>query len=121
MRRPEGPIDITFDFRTDTPPGKDPDGFSPTLRKYHKRLWSKPLPNGVVLTLDDSGPEYLHHRSEVGQFFLCSDTVIPTFSTEPLISKIIRQISPEDLESFNALGYTIGSMMLFPGNASTAR
>ena len=28
-------IDTTFDFRTDTPPGKDPDTFSPPLRKYH--------------------------------------------------------------------------------------
>jgi len=39
-------IDITFDFRSDTPgyPKKDPDALSPTLRRYHKLLWSKPLP-----------------------------------------------------------------------------
>jgi hypothetical protein len=36
-------IDITFDFRLDTPNGKDPDSFSATLRRYHKLLWSKPL------------------------------------------------------------------------------
>jgi hypothetical protein len=27
-------IDISFDFRSDTPPGKDPDTHSPTLRRY---------------------------------------------------------------------------------------
>lgn len=33
-------IDTTFDFRDDTPEGKDPDQYSPTLRRYHKLLWS---------------------------------------------------------------------------------
>jgi hypothetical protein len=40
------PIDIAFDFRTDSD-GKDPDTHSPTLRQYHKRLWSKALPRGL--------------------------------------------------------------------------
>ena len=110
------PIDIAFDFRSDTPPGKDPDAFSPTLRRYHKCLWSKPLPSGVVFTLNDSAPHYLHHRSEVGEFFLSSDTVIPTFSREQRISNIINQIPLEEQETFNGIGYTIGGMMLFPGN-----
>ena len=35
-------IDIAFDFRSDTPAGKDPDAVSPTLRRYHQHLWSKP-------------------------------------------------------------------------------
>ena len=49
-------IDITFDFQKDTPPGKDPDAFSPTLSRYHKLLWSKPLPSGVVFELDVTAP-----------------------------------------------------------------
>ena len=47
-------IDITFDFRSDTPRGKDPDSRSPPLRSYHKLLWSKPLPSGVVFELHDT-------------------------------------------------------------------
>jgi hypothetical protein len=43
-------IDTTFDFRTDAA-GQDPDTYSPTLRRYHKLLWSKPLPSGVVFEL----------------------------------------------------------------------
>ena len=31
-------LDITFDVYSDTPEGKDPDSFSPTLRKYQNPL-----------------------------------------------------------------------------------
>jgi len=110
-------VDTTFDFRSDTPPGKDPDAFSPTLRKYHKLLWSKPLPNGVVFDLVDTTSQvYLHHRSEMGEFFLSSDTVVPSFTREKKIAHIIDQIPAEELDSFNTIGYTIGAMMVFPGN-----
>ncbi len=110
-------IDTTFDFRSDTPPGKDPDALSPTLREYHKLLWSKPLPGGVVFDLVDTTPRvYLHHKSEMGEFFLASDTVIPLFRREFKIAHIIDQIPVEELEAFNTIGYTIGGMMVFPGN-----
>ena len=109
-------IDIAFDFRSDTPQGKDPDALSPTLRRYHKLLWSKPLPSGVVFELVDTTPGvYLHHRSQLGEFWLASDTVIPTFRKEARLSHIFEQI-PEELATFNSIGYTIGGMMLFPGN-----
>jgi hypothetical protein len=36
-------IDIEYDLRSDAN-GGDPDSTSPTLRQYHKILWSKPLP-----------------------------------------------------------------------------
>jgi hypothetical protein len=109
-------IDIDFDFRTDTPEGKDPDTHSPTLRRYHRLLWSKPLPSGVVFELDDTTPgEYLHHRSEAGEFLLTSDAVIPTFRKERVVLDIIK-VPKEELEEFNRIGYTIGGMMVFPGN-----
>lgn len=107
-------IEISFDFRSDTPPGKDPDTYSPTLRKYHKILWSKPLPNGKLFDLSDTTPGiYLYHKSEVGEFFLASDAVIPAF---PYVADISDKIPVDVIESFNTKGYTIGGMMLFPGN-----
>jgi hypothetical protein len=45
-------IDTNFNFYSDSK-GHDPDSASPTLRKYHKILWSKPLPNGKLLELRD--------------------------------------------------------------------
>ncbi len=110
-------IDTTFDFRSDTPSGKDPDTSSPTLRRYHKLLWSKPLPGGVMFELDDTTPnEYLHHRSEKGEFFLSSDAVIPSFTRERKLADIIAQIPKAELDQFNTIGYTMGGMMLFPSN-----
>ncbi len=118
-------IDITFDFRSDTPPPKDPDAppndpdtRSPTLRRYHKALWSKEVPKGGVLTLEEGHPgHYLYHWSEeLGEFSLSSDAVVPSFSREPRMASVIEQIPPDDLRTFNSLGYTIGGMMLFPGN-----
>ena len=107
-------IDITFDFRSDTPPGKDPDTFSPTLRTYHQLLWSKPLPSGELFELDVTGPPYyLHHRSELGEFWLSSDTVVPSFRW---LAPIIDQIPEVEREEFMRIGYTIGGMMVFPAN-----
>jgi hypothetical protein len=110
-------IDISFDFRSDTPSGKDPDSFSPTLRKYHKILWSKKLPNGKQFTLSDTKEGvYLHHHSELGEFFLSSDTATHTFSRWASMAHIISQVPAEEIERFRYLAYTIGSMMIFPSN-----
>jgi hypothetical protein len=114
----DNPIDVAFDFRSDTPgyPKKDPDSDSPTLRRYHKLLWSKPLPSGAMFELVDTTPRvYLHHRSALGEFWLASDSVIPTFRKEPHVARINEQ-SPEEFATFMTVGYTIGAMMLFPGN-----
>ncbi len=110
-------IDIDFDFRSDTPVGKDPDSYSSTLRRYHKFLWSKPLPSGTMFTLSDTTPNiYLHHNSELGEFFLSSDSAIHTFSRWPSMTPIISQIDGAEIELFRKLAYTMGSMMIFPGN-----
>ena len=72
-------IDITFDVFSDTPKGKDPDSYSPTLRNYHKMLWSKPLPSGKNFSLDLDSPRLLHHKSDLGEFFLSSDAITHSY------------------------------------------
>lgn len=110
-------IEVTFDMRSDTPPGRDPDRASPTLRQYHQILWSKPLPNGSEFALVPTRPgTYLHHRSSVGEFFLSSDTIIRTYRNTRRAAQVIQQIPEADREAFSRKGYTIGGMMLFPGN-----
>jgi hypothetical protein len=75
----DGQVDITFDVRSDSG-GKDPDYASKTLRNYHKLLWSKNLPNGKTFNLDDTvGNIYLYHKSDLGEFYLASDSVIHTY------------------------------------------
>ncbi len=69
-----------------------------------------------MFKLDDATRHYLHHRSEVGEFFLSSDSVIPTFSTYRRVADIINQSPPEEQEAFKRLSYTVGGMMVFSGN-----
>jgi hypothetical protein len=109
-------IDISYDFRTDAA-GKDPDAYSPTLRKYHKCLWSKELPNGQLFDLDEAvRGVYLHHKSELGEYFLSSDSVIQTFTRWSSLKRITQLFTDEENEEFMTVSYTIGGMMIFPGN-----
>ena len=109
-------IDTTFDFRSDATTD-DPDRSSPTLRRYHQLLWSKPLPAGPTFQLDTTTPhEYLHHRSELGEFFLSSDSVIATYKGWRGTAEIAARLNSDEVEVFEHIGYTIGGMMVFPSN-----
>ncbi|WP_298338837.1 hypothetical protein [Ferrimicrobium sp.] len=109
-------IDTSFDFRSDAR-GKDPDSHSPTLRRYHQMLWSKPLPSGIPFELDATTPEvYLHHRSDLGEFFLSSDSIITTFTRWKRMADIVGHYSESENDAFRGLSYTIGGMMVLPSN-----
>jgi len=110
-------IDTNFHFRSDTPSGKDPDTFSPTLRRYHKLLWSKPLPSGFDFNLTDTTTKvYLHHKSELGEFFLSSDAIGHTYSRQKRMSDIVNQIPSHEIDTFRKLCGTIGGYIVFPSN-----
>jgi Family of unknown function (DUF6994) len=110
-------MNTSFDFRDDTPSKKDPDAHSPTLRRYHKLLWSKILPGGALFDLNDAKRGvYLHHRSKLGEFFLSSDSVIPTFTRWGFAKAHPELYTQEYNKEFMAIAYTIGGMMVFPGN-----
>ena len=107
-------VDINFDVFSDTPKGKDPDSHSPTLRRYHQILWSKPLPKGSRLDLDLDTPRLLHHKSELGEFFLSSDGIGHTYKNVKKMTHIIERIPPEEINSFFSLCTTIGGFIIFP-------
>ena len=111
-------IDITFDFRTDAA-GRDPDTYSPTLCRYHQLLWSKPLPSGVVFELMPTGrpPFYFSHTSRTGAFVLSSDAFIPAYTRYGVPKTVLAQFSAGEHDHFNAIGYTIGGLILWPANA----
>ena len=106
-------IDTNFDFRNDTPIGGDPDALSKTLRSYHQYLWSKSLPSGKVFNLNTDNGKYLCHNSELGEFALSSDSVVPSYIKWQRMAPIISQLR-EESEKFRSIGYTIGGMMIWP-------
>jgi hypothetical protein len=110
-------IDTSFIFTSETPAGKDADSYSPTLRRYHKLLWSKPLPDGSRFNLSDQETgKYLYHNSVKGEFWLSSDTIGHSYSRVKIkkLLPIISQVAPSDLDSFRNLVQTIGGKLIFP-------
>jgi len=99
---------------SDTPEGKDPDSYSPTLRSYHKILWSKKLPIGMMFDLDIETRQLLHHKSDLGELFLSSDAVGHTYKNIQSISHIINKIPSEEIDSFYSLCSTIGAYIIYP-------
>ena len=109
-------IDVNFNFYSDTPKGKDPDSYSDTLRRYHKLLWNKPLPNGTVFNLNLKTPNILHHKSQLGEFYLSSDSLAHDYSKWKSTEHIIKKIPKTEIENFFNLGCTIGGYTIFPSN-----
>ena len=107
-------ININFDVYSDTPKVKDPDTNSPTLRKYHKLLWSRILPNGLNFELNINTPKILHHKSDLGEFFLSSDSIGHTYSRVKSMTHIIEQIPSNEINSFFSICSTIGAYIIFP-------
>ncbi|QFG69242.1 DUF6994 family protein [Ornithinimicrobium pratense] len=104
-------IDTTFDFLTETPPGKDADAVSPTLKRYHRHLWTKPLPSGPVFDLQERPGAYLTYETEGRTIYPASDAI--TTNLYGKAARIIDQIPPAEIPP--DLGYTIGSSIIFPG------
>lgn len=110
-------IDVDFDFRTDSN-GKDPDSHSPTLKSYHKYIWTKPLPSGELFLLEDAGPKrYLTFKGSLGIHFLSSDCIAHSYSNRKgRISSVISRLEPSITENFRRINSTIGASIVFPGN-----
>jgi hypothetical protein len=117
-----GGFDATFDFRTEAGSG-DPDERSPTLRAYHKLLWSKPLPSGDMFELNviNTYRPFLHHLSSRGEFYLTSDSAIPTWIDWERTAELIQFIPVSDLVQFRTIANQIGGKLLFPGKQRNRR
>ena len=106
-------FDPRFDPRADAG-GKDPDATSATLREYHRRLWSKPLPDGRPFTLHATDDAYL--RYEEGGLALSSDSAMPTWTTWKRMKHITEQLPAQQREDFVRVSYQMGGMMLWPSH-----
>lgn len=108
-------INTTFNVYSDAK-GGDPDSTSPTLRSYHKILWSKSLPNGQSFELtDNKNGVYLYHNSGLGEYFLGSDAITHSYKNHKRKKWLTEQIQNEVTELFDT-GSTIGAYTLFPKN-----
>lgn len=104
-------VDTSFNYHDDSD-GKDPDKYSPTLRRHHQLLWSKELPKrSGRFDLTHERRSRLTHRSALGTFHLSSDAI--TTRLQKQAAKLIAGIPEEEIPQYR--GYTAGSALVFPG------
>ena len=128
-------MDVNFDFTSDTPgfwdnfwDGEaekkkdlgvihaDPDAYSPTLKEYHRKLWSKRLPNGEMMELAAGvGSNYLTWKD----FRFGSDSVLVSFRYlryRDMLDKVAEAVGDYRayVENYIHKMYTIGGMIIFP-------
>ena len=109
-------IDTSFNMYSDAN-GGDPDSTSPTLRAYHKFLWSKPLPSGDLFALRDDTPGcyLLYHDSALGALSLGSDAITHSYKNQIRKKWLTTQI-PNDVQALFDHGSTIGAYLIFPNS-----
>ena len=109
-------VDTEYLVYTDSK-GRDPDSYSPTLKKYNQLLWSKKLPCGTNFELQTDKPNsYLYHKSNLGEFFLSSDTITHTYSKWKRLSHNIEKVPLSEIKSFWNSCSTVSSHLIFPSN-----
>ena len=108
-------LDVEFDFSKEAK-GRDPDRHSPTLIKYHRMLWQKPLKDNKLFDLTFSEKNRLTHSSDLGVFELSSDTIGHTYRKWKRMAHIIKQIPKNDIDSFLKTCRTMGGYIVFPAN-----
>ena len=62
------------------------------------------------------GAYFLHHRSEIAEFSLTSDTIIHSYTRWSRLKHITKLFPEEENEAFRTIGSTIGGRLVFPGN-----
>jgi hypothetical protein len=107
-------IDVDYNFFDDTPAGKDPDSHSPTLRRYHRLLWSKPLPDGRPFELHAGRAlsPYLVYQADGTRIVLGSDTIATRHRKK--LHHLYAQLPDKVNLAFLRRSYTICGFMVFP-------
>lgn len=114
-------FDPSFDFRSETPPGKDADSVSPTLRTLHAFLWSKEIQPGKALKLvtpKSRTKGYLVGAYADGQEFVFgSDAITHSYAhwTRPkALVHAKESLSEAEKARYLTPRYTVGSTMIWP-------
>ena len=112
-------VDISFDFRRESN-GKDPDAYSPTLRSYHRFLWTKQLPIGERLEIEEINSTLIY-RFNMQTLKFGSDSISNSYIGTKKIAHLNGQITQQVFEEFRDKGSTIGGYLIFPSERERGR
>ncbi|MDO4271662.1 MAG: hypothetical protein Q4C83_01600 [Candidatus Saccharibacteria bacterium] len=107
-------IDINFDFQKEAN-YRDSDKYSPTLREYHRLLWSKELPCGDVFSLRPVRDNCLEYITPNGKkWILSSDRAVASYVKPSVMQPLIDEIGRDKVFEFKRLADTIGGIIIWP-------
>lgn len=124
-------INVNFDFTTDTKGfwegfwerndghgagGADPDSKSKTLRLYSQLIWSKPLPNGEALELEDGRSKFYLKWKD---FYFGNDSITASFRyyrNRPFLEEVKKHVPDyhQFVEDYLHKLYQIGGEVILP-------
>lgn len=109
-------IDVAFCFYDDLDYRTDADRDSLILRDWHRRLWTKSLPDGtgIQVSVDDEG--YLSFGGPTGTIRVSSDTIATSHSgySRSATSRLWAELSEPEQRQYERTFYTIGGFIVFP-------
>lgn len=90
------------------------DRYSPTLRRYHQRLWSRPLPNGTAFDLDASGDPANAYLVTQDGVVLASDSLINSMTHWRRLQSALTSIPESEQRVFRRRASSIAATGLWP-------
>ena len=105
-------IDITFNFRSDTPPERIRTPIARHCGGITSSSGASRCQAAHVSNLDASRRAHICTTPPSAASSVVERAVIPTFKWLQLV---IDQVEDAEIDAFNRIGYTIGGMMVFPG------
>jgi hypothetical protein len=112
-------IDTSFNFSTESN-GRDPDSYSPTLRKYHQLLWTKRLPDGDFLEIEEINSE-LMYRFNMQTLKFSSDAISNSYIGNKRVAHLKDEVQLSEFEEFRDKGSTIGAYTIFPSSRADGK
>lgn len=115
---------VTFNYKVDSPPGKDPDSHSPLLKADHQLLWTKELCDGALFKVQapadpkERRKNYLmFEQTPDKRFTFGSDAVTNSYTKWGKPRNLVEakaELSEEQQHRYFNPPYTIGSAMIWP-------
>lgn len=125
LLNPSSPFDPYFDFQLEanTPnyerenplaDKRDSDRYSPTLREFHRLLWSKDLPDGRSVELTAASQNRLEMTVGSSSILLSSDRAVTSYIARPKLMVKHSEEGKERVIAFHRLSDTMGGIIIWP-------
>lgn len=101
-------VDTDLDMRRDAG-GRDMDQHSPTLRRYHQLLWSRPLPDETTFELKADGEATNAYLVAPDGLVLASDSLINSMTHWKRLRTVLAEVPEVEQAAFRRRASSIAA------------